>query len=169
MQFISLRIRYLAFGLESVRMQLSDRVELTPFEVGIITLFCDTIRQAYPPNGVTSSAAADSGIDKNAKDAKGSKDSKDANAMRLVTVQALAGADLLLPANEWAGIWATALGKHCSMEKLVEFFSDTCGFQLDDLKRKFADNDAAGVLCCWVVTAGSMLQLLVIVIISILS
>ena len=145
MQFISLRIRYLAFGLESVRMQLSDRVELTPFEVGIITLFCDTIRQAYPPNGVKSSAAADSDIDQNAK---GSKDSKDANATRLMTVQALAGADLLLPANEWAGIWATALGKHCSMEKLVEFFSDTCGFQLDDLKRKFADNSAAGVLCC---------------------
>ena len=153
MQFISLRIRYLAFGLESVRVQLSDRVELTPFEVGIITLFCDTIRQAYPPNGVKSSAAADPDIDKNAK---GSKDPKDANATRLMTVQALAGADLLLPANEWAGIWATALGKHCSMEKIVEFFSDTCGFQLDDLKRKFADNGAAGVLCCWVVAAGSM-------------
>lgn len=120
MDFIVLRIRYVAFGFESLSAQCSDRVGLDTLKAKFIKLFYADVRQSFQE-----SADAKQG------DATSSKPKPPP------VLHALAGADLLLPTTEWSETWALLLSKHCSVEKIFAL-SQHLGFECQELKSKFS-------------------------------
>jgi len=116
-----LRLRYLAFGLDQAREQFKDRIEFGSLEDKNVALFASSVRKTLTfGNQITQE-----------KESSISKET-------LATYHALAGADLLLSFHEWPELWSNVLSKHCSADKILEFFSTHLSLQLKDLKNKFS-------------------------------
>ncbi len=116
--FISLRVRYLAFGLDQAREQFKDRIELGSLEATNVSLFASSVRKTLHQATLEKSSSI--------------------SQETLATYHALAGADLLLSFQDWPELWSSALSKHCSADKILEFFSNHLSLQLKDLKAKFS-------------------------------